>query len=926
MAPMTITIPDDIPSAVTGEEAARLASLASGGDVLELGAQYGFSTVVLAQAARRVTSVDWHQGDASIEAMGGGSEDTWAAYRGNLARYGVAGKVDARRGRFADVLPALARQGALFDGVFIDAQHDSVSVQADLDLALPLIRPGGWVAFHDYGRSEVTGHPGFGVTEVADRFGITGVADCLAWGFVSGPAGPDAARDRVLTVVGMPFAPDGSGYYRMYLPFKHLAGNSRHVFAIPPPGRRIDPPTPADLEDVDVLVMQRPAHPYGARQFDRIAGHAARVYETDDDILTMEPSNDPFAMDPRGPESVRYCLRRAEMVTVSTPYLAELYAPFNSNIRVLPNFVKAELLDMPRKRRDRVTIGYQGGISHLVDMCAVQDELAGVLEANPDVDMHWIGADTSPLTWIRRPWLRDRCRFTRWSDDVGDYYRAVDFDIAIAPLAGGDLVPFNRAKCIDSSMRISTNRGVLEAGSVEPGMKVWLNGWCEVQAAEHQDEREGLCITTVRGTQVTVTPEHRLMDASGAWRQAQDLQIGESLQLVKEECPELPYQRAPWPADGRMTRAGDVEPMAFLDAAEGPAITITETWGRILGLFTGDGCMTGKTAIRFSCDGQDADLIKMLIADLESAGFKATTEQVTTYDGKVTRRRSVRVSSAHLSRFLAGLGAARPHSKTGQRWERTLRVPDVIFRSPASVRAAFLAGLFEADGCTQSGSASVTLTTKSIDLARDVHRLLWSIGIPSGLRQTRPGQRSLYADRIYRMVSLRSAEARLFLAQVGFLSERKRTRLAEMVRRGEDRDRNRTRQRPANARRPIRWTDEIASIAPCTVSPVDIQVEGEAFSAAGVYSHNSHLKALEAAARGIPVVAQDMEPYRDFVKDGETGYLVRTPEQWAKRLTELIHDGQARDELGRNAREQAKAHTIQGNWHLFEAAYESAAG
>jgi glycosyltransferase involved in cell wall biosynthesis len=439
---MTITIPDDIPTAVTTEEAAKLASLASGGDVLELGAQWGFSTVILAQAARRVTSVDWHQGDDSIAAMGGEAADTWDAYRGNLARYGIAGKVDARRGRFADVLPALARQGMLFDGCFIDAQHDAAAVAADLALALPLIRPGGWIAFHDYGRSEATGHPGFGVTEVADTFGVAGVAGCLAWGFVPG-AGPGQARDRVLTVVGIPFAPDGSGYHRLYLPWKHLSLNSRHVFAIPPPGRKIDPPTPADLEDVDVLVMQRPAFAYGARQFDRLAGHVARVYETDDDMLTMETSNSPFTTDPRSPESVRYCLRRAEMVTVSTPYLAELYAPFNSNIRVLPNCVKAELLDMPRKRRDRVTIGYQGGLSHLVDMCVIQDELRDVLEAHPDVDMHWIGQDFSPMLWVRRPDLGGRCRFTPWSDDVGDYYRAVDFDIAIAPLAD---VPFNKAK------------------------------------------------------------------------------------------------------------------------------------------------------------------------------------------------------------------------------------------------------------------------------------------------------------------------------------------------------------------------------------------------------------------------------------------------------------------------------------------------
>jgi glycosyltransferase involved in cell wall biosynthesis len=462
---MTITLPDDIPTAVTAEEAAKLANLASGGDVLELGAQWGFSTVVLAQAARRVTSVDWHHGDESIRLMGGTDADTWDAYRANLARYGVASKVDARRGLFADVLPALAKQGVLFDGVFLDAQHDSAAVAADLALALPLVRPGGWVAFHDYGRSEATGHPGFGVTEVADAFGVAGVAGHLAWGYVPGRAAAAGTADRVLTVVGIPFAPDGSGYYRMYLPWKHLSLNSRNVYAIPPPGRKIDAPTPAELEEVDVLAMQRPAFNYGARLFDRFAGHVARVYETDDDMLTMETSNTPFTADPRSAESVRYCLRRAEMVTVSTPYLAELYAPYNSNIRVLPNMIKAELLDMPRKRRDRVTIGYQGGLSHLIDLCSVQNVLRQVLDAHPDVDMHWIGQDFSPLLYDYWPFSRGRARYTPWCDDVGDYYRAYDFDIAIAPLADCE---FNRAKSPLKALEAAARGVPVIATDMEP--------------------------------------------------------------------------------------------------------------------------------------------------------------------------------------------------------------------------------------------------------------------------------------------------------------------------------------------------------------------------------------------------------------------------------------------------------------------------
>jgi glycosyltransferase involved in cell wall biosynthesis len=265
--------------------------------------------------------------------------------------------------------------------------------------------------------------------------------------------------------VGIPFAPDGSGYYRMYLPWKHLGLNARNVYAIPPPGRKIDPPTPAELEEVDVLAMQRPAFGYGAKMFDRMAGHVARVYETDDDLLTMETSNSPFTSDPRSPESVRYCLRRAELVTVSTPYLAELYAPYNSNIRILPNMIKAELLDMPRKKRDRVTIGYQGGLSHLIDLCSVQNVLRGVLDAHPDVDMHWIGQDFSPLLYDYWPLNRGRARHTPWCDDVGDYYKAYDFDIAIAPLAD---CAFNRAKSPLKALEAAARGVPVIATDMEP--------------------------------------------------------------------------------------------------------------------------------------------------------------------------------------------------------------------------------------------------------------------------------------------------------------------------------------------------------------------------------------------------------------------------------------------------------------------------
>lgn len=84
----------------------------------------------------------------------------------------------------------------------------------------------------------------------------------------------------------------------------------------------------------------------------------------------------------------------------------------------------------------------------------------------------------------------------------------------------------------------------------------------------------------------------------------------------------------------------------------------------------------------------------------------------------------------------------------------------------------------------------------------------------------------------------------------------------------------------------------------------------------------SPIKALEYAALGIPVIASDVGPYRDFVVDGVTGFLVRRRSDWGRRLDELAGDETLREEMGRKAREHAAQWTIQRNWHRWAQAYE----
>ncbi len=206
---------------------------------------------------------------------------------------------------------------------------------------------------------------------------------------------------------------------------------------IPPPGAgQPPPPSKEDLEEVDVLAAQRPAGAQGQQLWDRLEGWTVRVLEIDDDLTCVDPSGLAHLADERIAASVRHCVTVSEMVTVSTPYLAEKFGQYNRNIVVLPNFIHEDLLGWSRPRRDRVTVGYQGGASHLVDMCAVQEPLTRFFEGHRQVDMHFIGPDWSPM-------IRHDCLWTSWAQDLWDYYHAVDFDVAIAPLAD---IEFNRSK------------------------------------------------------------------------------------------------------------------------------------------------------------------------------------------------------------------------------------------------------------------------------------------------------------------------------------------------------------------------------------------------------------------------------------------------------------------------------------------------
>lgn len=154
----------DIESALTFREAHLLARLGRGKNVLEIGSQYGRSTIALASVARSLVAVDPHD-------LGPlGAEDTLGPLRANLDRYGLLDRVDIRKGYAHEVLPTITRR---FDLVFLDADHRREEVKRDLAMLLPFVQAPGVLAFHDYGKSGTMFRgqwDAWGVTEVVDEF------------------------------------------------------------------------------------------------------------------------------------------------------------------------------------------------------------------------------------------------------------------------------------------------------------------------------------------------------------------------------------------------------------------------------------------------------------------------------------------------------------------------------------------------------------------------------------------------------------------------------------------------------------------------------------------------------------------------------------------------------------------------------------
>jgi phosphate starvation-inducible protein PhoH/intein/homing endonuclease len=321
--------------------------------------------------------------------------------------------------------------------------------------------------------------------------------------------------------------------------------------------------------------------------------------------------------------------------------------------------------------------------------------------------------------------------------------------------------PAGTGKCAASDTLVLTDDGMVEIGRIASGTQpqdaipidVMVHGLEGVERATgfyDGGESATLRITTRLGYSIEVTPEHPLLvlgpEGCLDWRRAGDLRTGDTVALQRGQRAFGTTTGLGWTAQlnphGRHARPVAVE-------------ALDDDLAYVLGLLVGDGCVTVRNRVELSsADPESAAAFHAMAARL---GLRVTRSGPHGYHHII--------NSSGLYQLLERLGVPKGTA-------RTKRIPSAILRAPERMVAAFLAGLFDADGTVDRRDGTISFSTISSVLAAEVHTVLLNFGIVAsrGLKKGRYKGRPHLSERL----TITGADAERFDALIGFRITRKR--------------------------------------------------------------------------------------------------------------------------------------------------------
>jgi phosphate starvation-inducible protein PhoH/intein/homing endonuclease len=323
--------------------------------------------------------------------------------------------------------------------------------------------------------------------------------------------------------------------------------------------------------------------------------------------------------------------------------------------------------------------------------------------------------------------------------------------------------PAGTGKCLAADSLVLTEEGMVEIGRLatdtRPGeaipLRLRVHGLDGPEPADHLYDGGGsptLRITTRLGFSIETTPEHPLLvlDAGGelTWRRADALHRGDTVALQRGQ--RMFGQRLGLGWTARLRAADHSSKPIAIEALD-------EELAYFVGLIVGDGCVTQRNRIVFT--SADAQAVAAFRRMADRFGLHVFPNPDRPYDHVI--------ASSGLYSLLEHIGLSMGPA-------RSKRIPHLILTAPEAIVAAFLSALFDSDGSVDRRDGTVTFSTVSETLARQVQTVLLNFGVVAarGMKRGRYQGLPHFSQRL----TITGADAQRFDERIGFQLERKRVR------------------------------------------------------------------------------------------------------------------------------------------------------
>ncbi len=354
--------------------------------------------------------------------------------------------------------------------------------------------------------------------------------------------------------------------------------------------------------------------------------------------------------------------------------------------------------------------------------------------------------------------------------------------------------------CFPGSARVHTDRGLvrfddlIQRVNVGEQFRVWTHDVTAPDAPAqqvHLTEPEAFAITGrnpiqrlrfSNGAELRCTPNHGIFTTNRGFVAAEELTSDDHVRTLDLPTPaESADALLPVSTDARDDwTSGDRKlPLELPEAW-------TPEFAHYLGWLIGDGSTSGPSTATIYGSAEDRVEIlpghQELLQEINGGRPLKPSEQ---QNGTV----QLRLSRRSFKRFVESLGV---RSVTGE--HKT--VPWSIEQAPPEIGAAFLRGLFDADGCVVDNpkkGSYVGLGSISIDLLRGAQRLLTTFGIHSRIYHVKKrgtkefsyrradGSTATYTSKDSFDLRITSKSLERFAGSIGFGLSRKATLLASVI-------------------------------------------------------------------------------------------------------------------------------------------------